>query len=144
MQTLSAVCICDRSAESRRTPARWCSSMARGSSHGRCVEGRSTLAAASNLTKIGWSARCVAHDRDTGNTSGHDPGSPLARTIQCYLLLRRSGKISFLNGRLVNRLVSYAVHNDLVKSVDAYVPTHIVAHQVRQSIRARIGPGGGA
>ena len=75
---------------------------------------------------------------------GHDLGSSPARTIQCYLLFQLNGTVSFLNGLMVNSHVSYKVKNYPVKSVDAYVPSHIMAHQLRQSIRALIGSGGGA
>ena len=59
--------------------------------------------------------------------------------IYCF-----SSTNNFLLKRLlVNCLVAYAVNNCLVKSVEAHVPTHIVAHQLRQSTRALIGSGGG-
>ena len=92
------------------------------------------------LIKMGWRARCTTHD--TRNIGGHDLGPSLGRTIQCYLLLQLNGTISFLNGpfKLVNCHVSYALNNYLVKSVDAYVPTHTMAHQLRQSTRALIVP----
>ena len=80
------------------------------------------LLLSTDLTKIGRSARCVT--RDTRNMSGHDQGSSLARMVQCHLLLQLNGTISSLNGLLVNCLVSSAVNNYRVKSVDAYVPTH--------------------
>ena len=107
--------------------------MFHGSDHNHCIGEKSTLAVARTLTKIGWNARCITHD--TRNIDGHHLGSPLARMIQCYLLLQLK-TISFLNGLLVNCLVSYAVNNYLVKSGEAYVPNHIVTRtlQVRQSI----------
>ena len=116
--------------------------MAHGSSHSHCIGEISTLAAVCLSNKIGWSARCITHD--TRNISGHDLGQSLARTMQCYLLLQLTGTISFLNGIMVSCHVSASVDNYPVKTVDAYVSTHTVTHQLRQSIRAHIGSGGGA